>query len=39
LWRTAFLLGAVFSAACAVAWLWIEVEQPVGADANHARSE
>jgi len=36
LWRTAFVLGAVFSVACAVAWLWIEVEQPVDADANHA---
>src|SRR5229473_2885301 len=39
LWRTAFVLGAVFSVACAVAWLWIEVEQPVEADANHAAAE
>jgi predicted MFS family arabinose efflux permease len=36
LWRTAFVLGAVFSVVCAIAWLWIEVEQPVVADANHA---
>jgi sugar phosphate permease len=36
LWRTAFVLGAVFSVACAVAWLWIEVEHPVDADANAA---
>jgi MFS family permease len=35
LWHAAFLLGAVFSAACALAWLWIEVEQPI-ADATHA---
>jgi ACS family glucarate transporter-like MFS transporter len=28
LWRTAFVLGAVFSVVCAVAWLWIEVDQP-----------
>jgi MFS transporter, ACS family, glucarate transporter len=31
LWHAAFVLGAVFSVACAVAWLWIEVEQPVDA--------
>jgi ACS family glucarate transporter-like MFS transporter len=31
-WRAAFVLGAVFSVACAVAWLWIEVEQPVDAE-------
>jgi ACS family glucarate transporter-like MFS transporter len=36
LWRTAFILGAVFSVVCAAAWLWIEVEQPVDADATHA---
>jgi MFS transporter, ACS family, glucarate transporter len=35
LWHTAFVLGAVFSAACAAAWFWIEVEQPV-ADLTHA---
>ena len=35
LWHAAFVLGAVFSAACALAWFWIEVEQPV-ADATHA---
>jgi ACS family glucarate transporter-like MFS transporter len=28
-WHTAFVLGAVFSVACALAWFWIEVEQPV----------
>jgi MFS transporter, ACS family, glucarate transporter len=33
LWHAAFVLGAAFSAACALAWLWIEVEQPV-ADAT-----
>jgi MFS family permease len=32
LWHTAFVLGAAFSAACALAWLWIEVEQPVDAE-------
>jgi MFS family permease len=31
LWHTAFVLGAAFSAASAVAWLWIEVEQSVDA--------
>src|ERR1700676_5047965 len=36
LWRTAFVLGTVFSVVCAIAWLWIEVEQPVGTDPNHA---
>jgi ACS family glucarate transporter-like MFS transporter len=35
LWHAAFVLGAVFSAACAAAWFWIEVEQPV-ADLTHA---
>jgi sugar phosphate permease len=35
LWHAAFVLGAVFSCVCAVAWLWIEVEQPVDADATH----
>ncbi len=34
LWHTAFVLGAVFSAASALAWLWIEVEQPVAAAAD-----
>jgi ACS family glucarate transporter-like MFS transporter len=34
-WRAAFVLGAVFSVVCAVAWLWIEVEQPVDTDPNH----
>jgi ACS family glucarate transporter-like MFS transporter len=29
LWRAAFILGAAFSVACALAWLGIEVEQPV----------
>jgi ACS family glucarate transporter-like MFS transporter len=37
LWHAAFVLGAVFSVACAVAWLWIEVGQPVDADAHHAQ--
>lgn len=37
LWRTAFLLGTVFSIVSAVAWFWIEVEQPVDAAANHAK--
>jgi MFS transporter, ACS family, glucarate transporter len=36
LWHAAFVLGTVFSLICAVAWLWIEVEQPVAADAQHA---
>jgi ACS family glucarate transporter-like MFS transporter len=35
LWNAAFVLGAVFSAACAIAWLWIEVEQPVADAARH----
>jgi sugar phosphate permease len=39
LWRTAFVLGAVFSVVCAIAWLWIEVEQPVGAGAKHAAGD
>jgi predicted MFS family arabinose efflux permease len=29
LWHTAFVLGAAFSGACALAWFWIEVEEPV----------
>ncbi|MGC1520243.1 MAG: MFS transporter [Steroidobacteraceae bacterium] len=36
LWHTAFVLGAAFSAASAVAWLWIEVEQSVDAAPGHA---
>jgi ACS family glucarate transporter-like MFS transporter len=28
LWRTAFVIGAAFAVASAVAWLWIEVETP-----------
>jgi MFS transporter, ACS family, glucarate transporter len=35
LWHAAFILGAVFSAVCALAWFWIEVEHPVE-DAAHA---
>ena len=31
LWRTAFVVGAAFAVASAIAWLWIEVEQPVDA--------
>jgi ACS family glucarate transporter-like MFS transporter len=37
LWYAAFVLGAVFSAVCAIAWLWIEVEQPI-AEAAHAHA-
>ena len=37
LWHAAFVLGAVFSIVCAVAWLWIEVEQPVTADGLHTQ--
>jgi ACS family glucarate transporter-like MFS transporter len=36
LWHAAFVLGAAFSMLCALAWLWIEVEQPVDADPIHA---
>jgi MFS transporter, ACS family, glucarate transporter len=36
LWHAAFVLGAAFSVACALAWFWIEVEQPVDAAVNHA---
>ncbi|HME39307.1 MAG TPA: MFS transporter [Steroidobacteraceae bacterium] len=35
LWHAAFVLGAVFSLVCALAWFWIEVEQPVDADRAH----
>jgi sugar phosphate permease len=38
LWRAAFIVGAACAAASAVAWLWIEVEQPVDADSTHATS-
>jgi ACS family glucarate transporter-like MFS transporter len=37
LWHAAFVLGAAFSCVCAVAWLWIEVEQPVDAHAKHGQ--
>jgi ACS family glucarate transporter-like MFS transporter len=37
LWHAAFVLGAAFSILCALAWLWIEVEQPVDADPTHAQ--
>jgi ACS family glucarate transporter-like MFS transporter len=37
LWHAAFVLGALFSVVCAVAWLWIEVERPVDADVNLAQ--
>jgi ACS family glucarate transporter-like MFS transporter len=36
LWRAAFVIGACFAVASAVAWLGIEVEQPVDAAADHA---
>jgi len=35
LWRTAFVIGAGFAVASAAAWLGIEVEQSVDADAAH----
>jgi len=35
LWRTAFVIGAGFAVASAVAWLGIEVEQSVDAGAEH----
>jgi ACS family glucarate transporter-like MFS transporter len=37
LWHAAFVLGAAFSMLCALAWLWIEVEQPVDSDAHRAQ--
>jgi MFS transporter, ACS family, glucarate transporter len=39
LWHAAFVLGAVFSVVSAAAWIWIEVEQPVDADANRAHDQ
>jgi hypothetical protein len=39
LWRTAFVIGAGFAVASALAWLGIEVDHPAGADANHAVAE
>jgi MFS transporter, ACS family, glucarate transporter len=35
LWRTAFVIGAGFAVASAIAWLGIEVEQPVDAESLH----
>ena len=35
LWRTAFVIGAAFAVASALAWLGIEVDHPADADANH----
>jgi ACS family glucarate transporter-like MFS transporter len=35
LWRTAFVIGAGFAVASAVAWLGIEVEQPVDTESLH----
>jgi MFS transporter, ACS family, glucarate transporter len=35
LWHTAFLIGAGFAVACALAWLGIEVEHPVEPAADH----
>lgn len=39
LWHAAFVLGAVFSVVSAAAWIWIEVAQPVDADANRAHDQ
>jgi MFS transporter, ACS family, glucarate transporter len=39
LWRTAFVIGAGFAVASALAWLGIEVDHPADADANHAAIE
>jgi predicted MFS family arabinose efflux permease len=39
LWRTAFVVGAGFAVASAVAWLGIEVEQPAGAPIGQAAVE
>ena len=39
LWRAAFLIGAGFLVASAVAWLGIEVDHPAAADASHAAIE
>jgi MFS transporter, ACS family, glucarate transporter len=39
LWRAAFVIGAGFAVASAVAWLGIEVEQPVDAVAGHALAD
>jgi ACS family glucarate transporter-like MFS transporter len=36
LWRAAFVLGAGFAVASAVAWLGIAVDEPADADANDA---
>jgi len=36
LWRAAFVIGAGFALASAIAWLGIEVEQSVDADTPHA---
>ncbi|HEX3848302.1 MAG TPA: MFS transporter [Steroidobacteraceae bacterium] len=32
LWKLAFLIGVVFAVAAALAWLWIEVDVPAGAE-------
>jgi ACS family glucarate transporter-like MFS transporter len=39
LWRTAFVIGAAFAVASALAWLGIEVDHPADADANHAATK
>jgi MFS transporter, ACS family, glucarate transporter len=39
LWRTAFVIGAAFAVASALAWLGIEVDHPADAHANHAATE
>jgi len=36
LWRAAFVIGAGFAVASAVAWLGISVDEPAAAQANHA---
>jgi MFS transporter, ACS family, glucarate transporter len=39
LWRTAFVVGAGFAVASALAWLLIHVDQPADANAQHAANE
>jgi MFS transporter, ACS family, glucarate transporter len=39
LWRTAFVVGAGFAVASALAWLVIHVDQPADANAQHAANK
>jgi ACS family glucarate transporter-like MFS transporter len=39
LWRTAFVVGAGFAVASALAWLLIQVDQPAAANVQHAANE